>query len=250
MPSPFVAVTVDCYGTLIDWQRGLAKAWMPLNACMEFPYAEQNLFELFAMHEREVQAGPYRPYREVLAEVARLLAMPSETAAQWVKPEDLATFAASVPDWPAFAETPGALKRIKAVVGTLAIVSNVDDDLFAGTRVHLEAGGAPIDHVITAQQVRTYKPARAHFERALSVLQCEPRRVLHVAESRYHDIEPAGAMGFTTVWIDRAKGKASASGPGGGTPDYTFSTLGALAEALERGEVTPRGTGDTRRSVN
>lgn len=241
--SPFAAATFDCYGTLIDWQRGLAKAWMPLSACMEYPYTEQNLFEMFAMHEREVQAGPFRSYREVLTEVARLLAMPSETAAQWVKPEDLATFAASVPDWPAFAETPGALRRIKAVVGTLAIVSNVDDDLFAGTRVHLEAGGAPIDHVITAQQVRSYKPAMAHFERALEVLGCQPRQVLHVAESRYHDIEPAGAMGFTTVWIDRAKGGTSASGPGsasGRAPDYTFHTLAALAEALERGEVAPR----------
>lgn len=232
---PFRAATFDCYGTLIDWQSGLDRAARDLFAGLVPPLQGPELYRRFASAERDVEAGPYRSYREVLREVARRLTDGGASAAAQ------AAFAASVPDWPAFPETPAALARIKRAVGRLAVVSNVDADLFDAPDGSLDRLGVPLDALVAASEVRSYKPGRAHFDRVLRALDLPAADVLHVAESRFHDIAPAGQLGFTTVWIDRVRSGPSASGPGDGRPDYTFPSLTALADALESGRVTPRG---------
>src|SRR5690606_18470530 len=113
----------------------------------------------------------------------------------------------------------------------LAILSNVDDDLIAGTLAKLPV---TFDAVVTAQQVQSYKPARAHFDEWLSRLGLIRSQVLHVAPSRYHDIAPAGELGFATVWINRQDGRHGATAPSAARPDLEAPSLGALVRLIER----------------
>jgi 2-haloacid dehalogenase len=217
----FAALSFDCYGTLIDWQTGILSALRaPLRAAgHDLPDAE--IISAFAAHERRIESGPYLPYREVLRQVARELLGPSAPAAGAQALPD------SLGSWVPFPDTNPALQRL-ATRFRLAIASNIDNDLFAATRRHLTTGFAA---VVTAQQVRSYKPGEAHFHELCRRLDLPPARILHVAESRFHDVEPAGRLGFGTVWINRTGSAPSASGPGGGEPMWVFPTLAALADA-------------------
>lgn len=194
--SRFTHLTFDCYGTLIDWETGILEAFRPVLARHGLPMDETVLLSLYAEHEARVEAGPYRPYREVLREVAAGIAsdlgyLPSE--------EDLDALADSVRDWPAFPDTVEALVRLKKQF-ELVILSNIDDALFAESQKRLQV---PFDVAITAQQVGSYKPDRRNFRVALERLGVGVDRVLHVAQSLYHDHVPAKELGFTTVWINR-----------------------------------------------
>jgi 2-haloacid dehalogenase len=189
-------LTFDCYGTLIDWERGILAALRPLLERHGVAPADEQVLELFGELEAAAEAGPYQPYRAVLAAVvdglgARLGFAP--TAAE------RAALAASVGDWPPFPDTVEALQSL-ARRFRLAILSNVDDDLFALTARHL-----PVDFaaVITAQQVGSYKPDRRNFQFALARLGVPADRVLHVAQSLFHDIVPAKELGLAAVWINR-----------------------------------------------
>ena len=221
----FEALTFDCYGTLIDWERGLLDALAPVLAAhgVDHP-GDDPLLERFARAESAIQAGPFRSYRGVLGQVLERLGgelgfRPSA--------EEVRAFGASVGRWPPFADTAGALRELGARY-RLAVVSNVDDDLFAGSAAQL---GVRFDEVVTAQQVERYKPAPAHFHEALRRLGLPREKVLHVAQSLFHDIAPAKALGFTCVWVDRRAGR-----PGGGataaaqaTPDLVVPDLATLA---------------------
>jgi 2-haloacid dehalogenase len=194
----FEALTFDCYGTLIDWETGLLRA---LRAIVSVRGDDERLLRLYAEAEGAIESGPYLPYREVLAQaLERIAAAPDRDA-----------LARSVPDWPPFADTVASLEALRQRY-RLAIVSNVDDDLFAGTRRRL---GVPFDAVVTAQQVGSYKPAPAHFHRVLERLSLPKEKVLHVAQSRYHDIAPARALGWSTVWVNRRAGRSGS----GATPE-------------------------------
>lgn len=206
--TDFDALTFDCYGTLIDWERGiLAAAETLLGASRPTDVSDEDLLQAFGTFEPEEEAGPFRSYREVLQRVAarfgRHFGVPVDANAA-------AKFAGSVAQWPAFSDSPQALARL-ATRYRLAIVSNVDDDLFAGSARRL---GVDFDEVVTAQQTESYKPARGHFDEVLERLALPPDRVLHVAQSLYHDIAPATALGFTCVWVNRRGG----GGGGGATP--------------------------------
>lgn len=235
-PARYQTLTFDCYGTLIDWESGILAALHGLLArhAVEPPGAEE-LLALYAELEPAAQTGDYRPYREVLAEVTRGFA---EALDFDLAPGEEHTLADSIARWPAFNDTPGSLARL-AEHYDLAILSNIDRDLFEGTRPRLIGG---FDHdlaaVITAEDTRSYKPAIGHFWRAIQTLGVPGARVLHVAQSLYHDITPAQSMGISTVWVNRHSGR---DGHGatpfteagrGVEPDLEVPDLRTLADLL------------------
>ncbi len=224
-------MTFDCYGTLIDWEAGISAAIGPVLKNSGVAVEHEALIAAFGEEEREVEAGPFKPYREVLAEVAQRL---SKRFGFTLGGREQHFLAASVNDWPAFIETPEAMRRLKLRF-RLAVVSNIDDDLFEGSRPKLGVG---LDALVTAEQVRSYKPGRAHFVEVQRRLGLPASQILHVAESRFHDVEPAKALGFGTVWVNRhaLHGGPSASGLGESVPDLEVADLTTLAAmAIEAG---------------
>jgi 2-haloacid dehalogenase len=225
-PSSISAITFDCYGTLIDWQHGITAALTPL-----FPaVAPADIIRAFGEIEREVESGPWLAYRAVCADVVRRM---SERCKVTLRPGQERVLAMSIKDWPAFPDTPAALRLLKSRY-RLCIVSNIDRDIFVqGTLPRL---GVEFDQIITTDDVRAYKPNHAHFHEAARRLGLPFDRILHVAESRFHDIEPANALGIRTVLVDRQRagktGAGSASGRGAGKPDCTVRTLAELADTL------------------
>ena len=216
----FDVLTFDCYGTLIDWERGLGDAFE--TAARADGIALDRAAVLAAYHEAEpvIQAQRYRSYREVLALTARQLA---ERFA-WPLPPGRERFLPdSLPSWPPFADTNGALRRLADAGHRLAILSNVDDDLLAATRRHL---AVDFEFVVTAQQVGAYKPAPAHWESARKRI--GDARWLHVAQSYFHDIVPARRLGIASAWINRTR----QSPAGAERPDVEFGTLAEAADWL------------------
>jgi len=213
-------LTFDCYGTLVDWERGIADAFA--GAARGDGVALDRAALLAAYHEIEpvVQAERYRAYREVLALTARRVA----ERVGWRMAAGRETFLPeSLPAWPAFPDTNGALRRLAEAGHRLAILSNVDDDLLAGTLRHLDVS---FDFVVTAQQVGAYKPAPAHFEAARKRI--GGARWLHVAQSYVHDIVPARRLGIPSAWINRKREPAR----GAERPDAEFTTLAEAADWL------------------
>jgi 2-haloacid dehalogenase len=219
--APFEVLTFDCYGTLIDWETGL-------DAAMRAALGEHDrdeLLRLFAHHEHGLE-HPYKRYREVLALTLRAVAADLGVT---VTDEQAATFGGSVADWPAFNDSADALRRLQTRF-KLAVITNCDDDLFAASEQWL---GVRFDHVITAQQVGSYKPDLANFHFAHDKIGAPKERILHVAQSLYHDHVPAKQLGMTTVWINR---RAAAGGAGGATPpadaapDATFPDMRSFAD--------------------
>jgi 2-haloalkanoic acid dehalogenase type II len=193
----FEFVTFDCYGTLIDWETGIRRAFQQaLEGTGLNKTQEAELFELYQDEEKRIEAQtPYRKYREVLTLAA------SAAARRFGKniPEKLSSvLAEQLPSWKPFPDTNPGLERL-ATEYTLGILSNVDDDLLSGTLKHFTV---PFDLVVTAERVRSYKPATEHFEEARGIIGAD-REWLHVAASLYHDIEPALRLGIKTVWVNR-----------------------------------------------
>jgi 2-haloacid dehalogenase len=218
----FKALTFDCYGTLIDWESGLLAALRPVLRRHGAACDDERLLGLFAAAEAEAEAGPFVPYRMVLR---RTLAHIAASLSCALDPEDEDVLAASLPDWPPFPDTVTALQALKTRY-RLAIVSNVDDDLFEGTRRRL---GVEFDVVTTAQQVQSYKPAPAHFLVTLERLGLGRGKVLHVAQSLFHDIVPARALGLATVWVNRRAGRGGgATPPADARPDLEVRDLKSL----------------------
>ena len=193
----FEFVTFDCYGTLIDWETGIRRAFkQALQGTGLSKTQEAELFELYEEEEKAVEGQmPYRKYREVLGVAA------SRAARKFGKtiPENLSSvLAGQLPSWTPFPDTNSGLERL-ATEYTLGILSNVDDDLLAGTLKHFTV---PFDLIVTAERVRSYKPGTEHFEEARRIIGAD-REWLHVAASLYHDIEPASRLGIKTVWVNR-----------------------------------------------
>jgi 2-haloalkanoic acid dehalogenase type II len=215
-------LTFDCYGTLVDWERGIAEALE--RAAGADGVTLDRAAALRAYHEIEprVQAERYRRYREVLALTARAVA---ERLGWPLAPGREAFLPDSLPTWPPFPDTNGALRRLRDAGHRLAILSNVDDDLLAGTRRHLDVA---FDFVVTAQQVGSYKPAPGHFAAARERIGAA--RWLHVAQSYFHDVQPARALGIASAWINR-KGERPLDERG---PDHQFRTLAEAADFLTK----------------
>ena len=221
----FDVLTFDCYGTLIDWETGLLRALREPLADHGIEAPEDALLEAFARHEAALEAGPYRPYREVLAEV--LAAMLAHQGAE-ASPAERQAFGASVADWPPFADSAEALAQLHERF-KLGVITNCDDDLFAASQEQL---GLTFDWVVTAQQAKRYKPNPRGFELMFERVGLPPARILHVAQSLYHDHVPAKRLGLSTVWVDRRGGRpgSGATPPAEATPDLTVPDMATFAK--------------------
>lgn len=218
-------LTFDCYGTLIDWETGLAAALEPILLAHGLAFPREGLLALYGELEAEIEAESYRTYREILAEAVRRLGKRlgfSPTG------REVSSLPDSLAAWPNFDDTVAALTRLKTRF-RLAVVSNVDDELFAGTLPRL---GVELDGLVTAEQVGAYKPSPLVLGYALGKLGCRRDEVVHVAQSLFHDIGPARALGLRTVWVNRRAGKAGfgATPPANAQPDLEVPDLATLAD--------------------
>ncbi len=224
----FDVISFDCYGTLIDWESGILDALRPFREAGKLDVSDESLLQSYAMLEATLEDGEYRRYREVLRGVMRGL------ATRYSVPEakvDLDALASSLPSWQPFPDTVEALQRLRAHY-KLAIISNIDVDLFAGTAKHLNV---EISHLITAEQVGAYKPSQENFTLALQSMGIPRERLLHAAQSRFHDIAPARALGISCVWVNRRSGKQGegASGRSNAVPDLEVPDLKTLADRVD-----------------
>lgn len=217
-------LTFDCYGTLIDWADGIATALKPILRAHDVTLDDEELFRHYGRFERDVESGSYVSYREVLGRVLRRFGDRFGFTPTNVETE---RFAGSVRNWPLFPDTNEALRRLSNSF-RLAVVSNVDDDLFRDTARHFDVD---FDGVITAEQVGAYKPALDHFEMVFTRLGVPPNRVLHVAQSVYHDVNPAGRLGLSCVWVRRYGERFDPSAPQT-EPVRTVPDLTSLADLL------------------
>lgn len=234
----FDALTFDCYGTLIDWEAGIVAALrtvLPAGAGAgvgDGDDAEALLVE-YANAEAAIEAGGYRRYREIAGEA---MAAVARAHGAEPTPDDVARLGGSVVDWPAFPDSHDALARLKTRF-RLGVLTNCDDDLFAASAARL---GVDFDWVVTAQQVGSYKPDERNFTALLERLGADgvpQSRILHVAQSLFHDHAPAQRLGFRTVWIDRRHDRsgAGATPPADARPDATFPSMAAFAAAAAPG---------------
>jgi 2-haloacid dehalogenase len=227
----YEVVSFDCYGTLIDWESGIISGLRPVLASHGVEATDDEILALHAETEHRLQAtstpGSYVKYREVLGEEVR------EAGRRWgfaPDPEEVGALADSLRDWRPFPDTVEALRRLKSRY-KLAIISNVDDGLFALTACHLEV---EFDWIVTAEQAGTYKPSTNNFEVALRRMGVEPETLLHAAESLFHDVVPAKKLGLSTVWVHRRAGKEGfgATPPADAEPDFVVPDLETLASEL------------------
>jgi 2-haloacid dehalogenase/putative hydrolase of the HAD superfamily len=218
--ADFDFITFDCYGTLIDWEGGIVNAFQSEAAQDGVHLKRAEIVAAYHDEEPVVEAGEFRTYREVLTETAMRVA----ARLGWKLELERSSFlAASLPEWQPFPDTNSALERL-ARRFRLGVLSNVDDDLIAQTRRHFTVD---FDLIITAQQVRSYKPSHAHFKRALARL--EGKRLLHAAQSYFHDVVPSSALGIPVAWVNR---KDEPSDTGGPLPTYEVRSLIELADLL------------------
>ncbi|MCL6728523.1 haloacid dehalogenase type II [Sphingomonas hankyongi] len=228
--SQFEALSFDCYGTLIDWETGLTRALAPLAERGEV--SPEDILQIYGPVEHETEEEhPGLRYSELLERVYERLASRLGVSAL---PDEAREFGASVGDWPAFPDTQEALRYLKQHF-RLIILSNVDRRSFARSNERL---GVEFDHIFTAEDIGSYKPSLRNFEYMLDRLRdtgIEKGRLLHVAQSLFHDHVPANLMGIASAWIDRRHDK-----PGSGATvlpdprphfDFRFTSMGELAAA-------------------
>jgi 2-haloacid dehalogenase len=198
IPKNVTFVTFDVYGTLIDWDTGAFDAFEREAARDGFTIERDALLPLFHSIQQQIQAGSYELYAEVLrrtaVQISQDLGWPLEPSRSGFLPD-------SVQRWPAFKEANPALQRLHKAGIKLGLIANIDDKLLGLTRRHIPHD---FDLVVTAQQVRSYKPDPAHFK------ECE-RRVggkkgwVHIASGYYHDVEPCVKLKIPTIWVNRTK---------------------------------------------
>ncbi|MEH1816705.1 MAG: haloacid dehalogenase type II [Nostoc sp.] len=221
--NQYKALTFDCYGTLIDWENGILRVLKPLMLAHKTNLDDEQILNIFAEFEAELEIGEYIKYREVLQRVVQKFGgqFGFEPTA-----DELNSLANSIQDWLPFPDTVEALRILKQKF-KLVIISNVDDDLFAFSAKHLEV---EFDEIITAEQAKSYKPSFNNFRLAIERIDLPLEQILHVAASVYHDIVTAKSLGLSTVWVNRrAEQGVSASLPAVTQPDLEVCDLKTLA---------------------
>jgi 2-haloacid dehalogenase len=220
-PDRVTTLTFDCYGTLIDWEAGIIEAMQPFLVQHGIALSGDDIIRISQDAEEPLCEPPFKPYKEMLAGVmegfGQRFGFPVGT-------DERGLLAASVPSWRPFPDTVEALRALGRRY-RLAIISNIDDDLFAATAKQL---GIAFDAVITAEQACCYKPHRAIFEDALRRLAVEPEAVAHVAEG-VAEIAPMRALGCATIWVRRNGRSARLLTE---APDLEVSDLRALLTHL------------------
>lgn len=222
--SRFQFLTFDCYGTLIDWERGIFSALKPILDAHARVIDDTRLLQLYGELEMKAEKPPFQPYREVLRSVVRGLGHKLGFTPSLAEEESLPK---SMLHWAPWADSVQALKKLKSKY-KLAIISNVDDDLFASSARQLQV---KFDQIITAQQAQCYKPDLAIFQLALDRIGIAPGQGLHVGQSIYHDVIPAQKLGMATLWVNRpsARPGVGAVVAASGKPDLEVKDLIGLA---------------------
>jgi 2-haloalkanoic acid dehalogenase type II len=216
----FELITFDCYGTLIDWEGGIVGAFRSEAARRGAEIKADRIIEEYMAAEPQVEADSYIPYREVLAKAAAKVA----GGVGWrLLPEEADFLAASLPGWRPFADTNPALGRLSSRF-QLGILSNIDEDLLQATLRRLTA---KFDLIVTAEQVRSYKPGHAHFLEARG--RAGEKRWLHAAQSYFHDVVPATELHIPVAWVNRKGERVPDGGP---RPTYEVRNLEELADLL------------------
>lgn len=227
--TQFKVISFDCYGTMIDWESGIFSALRPILAAHGRNLADSEFLEMYAELELAAEAE-YKPYREVLQAVVRGF---GERLGFRASDEEAHSLPGSVRNWQPFADTAIALRALKKLY-KLAVISNIDDDLFATSAPKL---GVSFDHVITAQQAGCYKPCSKIFQMAQERIGVKPEHWLHAGQSVYHDVIPAKALGIATVWVNRASPRsgAGATKAASAKPDLEIPDLRTLAGLVSGG---------------
>jgi len=224
-------ITFDCYGTLIDWESGILSVLKPFLARSGIEMEDEKVLEMYAEFESDIERGDYIPYKEVLRNVMEKIGNRFGITVS----NELNLIVNSLKDWKPFPDTVESLKQLKKWY-KLAIISNIDDDLFSLTQRHLEV---EFDWIITAEQVKSYKPSLNNFRFAIERIGNKDK-ILHVAQSIYHDVIPAKKLGIKVVWVNRRKGKI---GSGAAPyveptpelkPDIEVSDLKELCKLIEK----------------
>jgi 2-haloacid dehalogenase len=184
--------TFDCYGTLIDWERGMRETFARL-----WPEADPDLLARYQEIEPKVQEGSNVPYREVMAVALEKVA---EAERLELRPLDREALADSLPTWPPFPDVGAALEELIRRGWGIGILSNTDPDLLAASLLLI---GIEPDMVITAAEAGSYKPDPGHWEAFRQRSEADPDKHVHVAASLFHDIIPCSELGIPAVWINR-----------------------------------------------
>ncbi len=216
--------TFDCYGTLIDWRAGIEGELERLFGPEPAPHLLEHYLEL----EAEVQRGEYRLYSEVLGLTLERLARDEELSLPEGEEPSLAR---SLPGWSPFPEVREALGAARDRGWKLAVLSNSDRGLIAAS---IDRIGIDFDHVVVGEDVRSYKPAHAHWERFFADTGADRADHVHVAASLYHDIAPARELGLRSVWINRLGEEPNPR------PDRELRDLSSLPDVLD--ELAPVST--------
>jgi len=230
--SRFQVCSFDCYGTLVDWESGILSVLRPLVQEHGHDLDDTSILALFAELERDAEGREYQPYRKILEGVVwglgKVLKFNPTAAEAHALPE-------SLPNWSPFEDTSLVLRALKRQY-KLAVISNVDDDLFAATQVRV---GIEFDFIVTAQQAQAYKPSLKIFQFAEERMHVSRDCWLHAAQSIYHDVIPAESLGIATVWVNRPSVRpgAGAAAAASAHPDLEVTNLAALAE-LASGAAT------------
>ena len=230
--SRFRIITFDCYGTLIDWESGILSAIRPILSAHHAHLSDPEILRMYGEIEADEESGEYQPYEDILKAVVRgfgtrLGFVPSDREQQ--------SLPGSLANWKPFPDTVAALRQLKQKY-QLAILSNIDDDLFSASATQLEVR---FDHVVTASQARAYKPSAEIFRLAQQKIGLPVEQWLHAGQSIYHDVIPAHAMGITTVWVNRASSvpNSGAAKPAEAKPDFEVSSLEDLALLIKKSDA-------------
>ena len=215
----FDYLTFDCYGTLIDWRSGIETALK--KALGSLPVSGTQLLDAYIEAEAKEEVT-YKPYRRVLANSATEV---SKKFGCELYQSAADGFASSVSLWPAFGDTAETLKRLGRMGYKRYILSNVDTDQLEQT---VSRHGLEVDGFVTAEQIKSYKPAYRHWETFMERTAAPKERILHVAQSIFHDIVPAGKLGISSAWVNRY----SQAIPQGVHPTFISDSLGHLADTL------------------
>lgn len=219
---PYDVVAFDCYGTLIDWEGGMASSLEELGRAVGLRVAPGRMVKRYIQLELALEQASYRRYRDILK--LGLSALFKEQGFALDKSASMA-FAKTLPAWKPFPEVSATLAGLRAMGYEIAVLSNIDDRMLSQS---LKRIGVPVDYRVTAQSLRSYKPGVKHWQRLLEVTGVPKRRVLHVAASLVHDIIPAKTLGFNCVWINRNGER----GLPGAAPRHVYRDLKPLLELL------------------
>ncbi|MGL4635281.1 MAG: haloacid dehalogenase type II [Beijerinckiaceae bacterium] len=230
--TDFKCLTFDCYGTLIDWETGMFEALKPLTSRVLRPLSRDQVLEAHARHESFQQAQtPQMRYRDILPIVYKRLGEEWGVETPW---SECVTYGLSVGEWPAFADTAGALQYLKKFY-KLVILSNVDNENFSRSNQKL---GVTFDAIFAAEDIGSYKPDQRNFDYMFHVLEqrgIARSEILHTAESMFHDHKPARKAGLANCWIYRRfdkSGFGATMHPGDmPTYDFQFNSMADLAKA-------------------